>query len=126
MFDTFNPPVETVDLFYKILKRLANNGSRLVIAIAGNHDSPDRIDAPYPLDKECGIIFIGNLDVQVPTMVVENGFEVTKSDVGFFEIKLPKFNFPLRIIATPYANEIRLKNYLGYEDKEYHLNQVLM
>jgi exonuclease SbcD len=43
LFDTFNP-VEAVDLLYKTLKRLTNNGKRPVVAIAGNHDSPDRID----------------------------------------------------------------------------------
>jgi exonuclease SbcD len=126
LFDTFNPPVEAVDLFYKTLKKLTNNGQRPVIAIAGNHDSPDRIDAPYPLATECGIIFIGNLDVEVPTMIIENGFEIMKSDVGFFEIKLPKYTYPIRVIATPYANEMRLKTYLGPDDKELQLNQLLM
>jgi DNA repair protein SbcD/Mre11 len=29
LFDTFNPPTEAVDLFYKTLKRLTNNGSAL-------------------------------------------------------------------------------------------------
>jgi exonuclease SbcD len=126
LFDTFNPPVEAVDLFYKTLKKLTNNGQRPVIAIAGNHDSPDRIDAPYPLATECGIIFIGNLDVEVPTMIIENGFEIMKSDVGFFEIKLPKYTYPIRVIATPYANEMRLKTYLGPDDKELQLNHLLM
>lgn len=126
LFDTFNPPVEAVDLFYKTLKKLTNNGQRPVIAIAGNHDSPDRIDAPYPLATECGIIFIGNLDVQVPIISLENGFEIMKSDVGFFEIKLPKYTYPIRVIATPYANEMRLKTYLGPDDKELQLNQLLM
>lgn len=126
LFDTFNPPVEAVELFYKTLKKLTNNGQRPVIAIAGNHDSPDRIDAPYPLATECGIIFIGNLDIQVPIISIENGFEIIKSDVGFFEIKLPKYTYPIRVIATPYANEIRLKTYLGPDDKELQLNQLLM
>ncbi len=49
LFDTFNPPTEAVDLLYKTLKRLTANGRRPVIAIAGNHDSPDRIEAPDPL-----------------------------------------------------------------------------
>jgi exonuclease SbcD len=33
LFDTFNPPVEAVDLLYKTLKRLTNNGKRPVVAI---------------------------------------------------------------------------------------------
>jgi exonuclease SbcD len=125
LFDTFNPPVEAVDLFYKTLKRLTNNGKRPVIAIAGNHDSPDRIDAPDPLARECGILFVGNPDVSIPPMVIENGFAITQSENGFFEIQLPQFDYPIRIIATPYANEIRLKTYLGAADKEVQLNQVL-
>src|SRR5690606_2543353 len=42
LFDTFNPSADAVDLFYKALRKLADNGKRPVIAIAGNHDSPDR------------------------------------------------------------------------------------
>src|SRR5690625_3667256 len=44
LFDTFNPPNEATELLYKTLKKLAKNGKVPVIAIAGNHDSPDRIN----------------------------------------------------------------------------------
>jgi exonuclease SbcD len=125
LFDTFNPPVEAVDLLYKTLKRLTNNGKRPVIAIAGNHDSPDRIDSPNPLARECGILFVGNPDVAIPKLIIENGFEITQSENGFLEIKLAHYNFPIRIITTPYANEMRLKTYLGSENKEQQLNQLL-
>jgi exonuclease SbcD len=125
LFDTFNPPVEAIDLLYKTLKRLTNNGKRPVIAIAGNHDSPDRIDSPNPLARECGILFVGNPDVTIPTVIIENGFEITLSENGFLEIQLPQYEFPIRIITTPYANELRLKRYLGAENKEEQLNQLL-
>lgn len=125
LFDTFNPPVEAVDLLYKTLKKLTNNGKRPVIAIAGNHDSPDRIDAPNPLARECGILFVGNPDVTIPAVTIENGFEITQSENGFLEIQLPQYEFPIRIITTPYANEMRLKTYLGAENKEEQLNQLL-
>ena len=125
LFDTFNPPVEAVDLLYKTLKKLTNYGKRPVIAIAGNHDSPDRIDAPNPLARACGILFVGNPDVTIPTVTIENGFEITQSENGFLEIQLPQYEFPIRIITTPYANEMRLKTYLGAENKEEQLNQLL-
>lgn len=125
LFDTFNPPVEAVDLMYKTLKRLTNNGKRPVIAIAGNHDSPDRIDAPNPLARECGILFVGNPDLVIPKMAFTDSFEITQSESGFIEIQLPQLEFPIRIITTPYANELRLKTYLGAEDKEEELNQLL-
>jgi hypothetical protein len=41
------------------------------------------------------------------------------------EIQLPQYEFPIRIITTPYANESRLKRYLGAENKEEQLNQLL-
>ena len=36
LFDTFNPPVEAIELLYRTLHRLARGGQRLVVAIAGN------------------------------------------------------------------------------------------
>ncbi len=125
LFDTFNPPTEAVDLFYRTLKRLTNNGKRPVIAIAGNHDSPDRIEAPDPLARECGIIFAGYPNSMVQPFELESGLKVVQSDAGFIEIQIPEIAEPLRILSTPYASEFRLKTYLGQEDSEQELRQVL-
>ena len=125
LFDTFNPPTEAVDLFYKTLKRLSKNGNRPVIAIAGNHDSPDRIEAPDPLARECGIIFAGYPNSVVQPFELESGLKVTQSTEGFLEIQLPSCPIPLRILATPYANELRLKACLGHDNQEEELRAVL-
>lgn len=123
LFDAFNPPTEAIDLLYKTLKRLTNNGKRPVIAIAGNHDSPNLIDAPNTLARECGIIMIGFPNALFPIIELKD-FKITKSEPGFIEIQMNKFNYPIRMIHTPYANEIRLKKDLG-EDKSSLLNQIL-
>lgn len=125
LYDTFNPSTEAVDLFYKTLKRLSNNGKRPVVAIAGNHDSPDRIEAPDPLARECGIIFAGYPNSVVTPFELESGLKVTRSNAGFLEIIMPENPVPLRILSTPYASEFRLKTYLGQEDSEEELRQVL-
>ncbi|MDP4209699.1 MAG: exonuclease subunit SbcD [Bacteroidota bacterium] len=125
LFDTYNPPTEAVDLFYKTLKRLANNGKRAVIAIAGNHDSPDRIEAPDPLARECGILFAGYPNSQINPFKLDSGLEVVRSEPGFIELQLPGIDNPLRILLTPYANELRLKTFLGHEDSEEALREVL-
>ena len=125
LFDTFNPPTEAVDLFYKTLKRLSNNGNRPVIAIAGNHDSPDRIEAPDPLARECGIIFAGYPNSVVPEFELESGLKVLHSEEGFLELQVPGTSIPLRLLLTPYANEFRLKTYLGQENSEEELRTVL-
>lgn len=123
LFDNFNPSVEAIELFYKTLKRLSQNGKRPVIAISGNHDSPYLIDAPDPLARECGIILIGHPKAKVTPFELED-FEISNSVEGMIELKLKNHDFPIRIVHTAFANEIRLKEYFG-ENKEEALNQVL-
>ena len=125
LFDTFNPPVESVELFYWTLKRLANNGNRVVIAIAGNHDSPERIESPDPLARECGIIFLGYPNTKAPIFNLPSGLKVTRSDEGFLEVFVHGQTVPLRLITTPYANERRLRSYLGTENPETELRRIL-
>lgn len=123
LFDNFNPSVEATELFYKTLKRLSLNGKRPVIAISGNHDSPNLIDAPDPLARECGIILVGHPKAKITPFELEY-FKISNAAAGFIELQLKSLNFPVRILHTPYANEIRLKEYFG-ENKEEELNKVL-
>ncbi|WP_215225117.1 metallophosphoesterase family protein [Echinicola shivajiensis] len=125
IFDTFNPSHEAVELLYKSLKRLSKDGQRPIIAISGNHDSTQFISAPNPLAKELGILFYSQYDQVLSTGQLDSGIEVTQAAPGFIELKLPKYNFPIRLILAPYANEVLLKTYLGEEDKEAELRNVL-
>lgn len=125
LFDTFNPSTEALELFYRTLKRLTNNGKRAVVAIAGNHDSPDRIESPDPLARECGIIFIGYPNTAVPLFRLESGIEVVKSSEGFLEMMLPRCSMPFRLLHTSYANEFRMKTYLGSGNNEQELRKLL-
>jgi DNA repair protein SbcD/Mre11 len=59
LFDTFSPGPEAEDLLYATLKNLTDSGKRPVVAIAGNHDNPDRIEAQDHFARECGIVFAG-------------------------------------------------------------------
>lgn len=126
LYDTFNPPTEAVQLLYKTLKRLTRNLTCPVIAIAGNHDSPDRIDAPEPLALECGIFMFGYPMANTEKIDLgTNNVQILRTDKGFLELKLNKVDMPLRIIHTPYANELRLKQYLGAENREENLREIL-
>jgi DNA repair protein SbcD/Mre11 len=125
LFDVFVPSNDSVDLFYKTCKQLTNNGLRPVIAIAGNHDSPERIETPDPLARACGIVFVGFPNSVVQPFELSTGIAVTRSDAGFVEIKLPNFTYPLRLLLTPYANEYRLRLNLGKDNPEDSLRQIL-
>ncbi len=125
LFDTFNPSSESIELFYKTLKQLTRQGTCPVIAISGNHDSPDRIEMPDPLAKECGIIFLGYPHSYPTCIELDSNVKITNSEKGFMELKVPKYTYPLRILTTPYANEHRLKQALQVENKESDLRTIL-
>lgn len=118
LFDNFNPSSEATELLYSTLHRLSANGTRAVIAIAGNHDSPERIQVPDALAKVCGILFVGFPNTEVKPFCTQGQVDIIKTAPGFLEISLPNAPFPLRVLHTPYANEQRLKTFLGVEESE--------
>lgn len=125
LFDVTNPSNDSTELFFKTCKRLSNNGLCAVIAIAGNHDSPDRIEAPESLARECGIVFSGYPHTLVQPFELQTGMALTRHDKGFVELKLPNCAYPLRLFLTPYANEFRLKQYLNIENPDENIRQIL-
>lgn len=125
LFDQYNPANDASELFYKTLQALTKHGQRPVIAIAGNHDSPERIQAPDPLARASGILLCGLPNTQMPSFSLPNGTKMSKSAPGFVEISMPGHDFPLRILLTPYANEFRLRTFLGLGDTEQELRQHL-
>lgn len=125
LYDQFNPSTEASELFYSTLKQLACNGMRPVVVIAGNHDSPDRIQVSDPLARACGIILIGHPQTEVRSFETEGDWKVSHSVPGFLEIQWTAGKPPLRILHTPFANEYRMKTYLGSEDQEEELRRVL-
>jgi exonuclease SbcD len=125
LYDTFNPPIEATDNFYHHLKRLSAHGRRAVVAIAGNHDSPHRIEAPDPLARECGIIFAGYPHTEIQPFRLDTGLEVLRSAPGFIELRLPRCEAPLRLLLTPYANETRFRKALSLDHPEADLRALL-
>lgn len=115
LFDHFTPPAEAQQLFYRTVHRLSKGGARPVVAIAGNHDMPERIEAPVPLAEANAIILLGFPQSVSGTFTSEGGVRVTRSEPGFLELALPGRTEPLRLLLTPYANELRLKTFLGGE-----------
>jgi exonuclease SbcD len=124
IFDNFNPSNQAVELLYSELKKMTVGGRRPVIAIAGNHDSPDRIEAPDPLAAECGIFFVGYPDFIRSRKMLESGIAVDFPEKGIMTMDSPD-NPQVRILITPYANENRLRKFLGSECKEAFLSDLL-
>ncbi len=125
LFDTFSPSPEAEDLLYSTLKQLAAGGKRPVVAIAGNHDNPERIEAQDHFGRECGIIFAGFPKTLIKDHALSCDAQLLRSAPGFVELKLPRHEAPVRIINTPYANESRMRAYFGMTNAENELRQSL-
>ncbi|MBR6492160.1 MAG: exonuclease subunit SbcD [Bacteroidales bacterium] len=118
LFDTYNPSSEAQQLLYQTLYELSNNGQRPVIAIAGNHDSPDRVESPEVLAQVSGIFMFGYPNSIPDNAYIQKKFQITKIDQGFMEIKIPGYLAPIRILHTPFTNQERLQAYLGVTEDE--------
>jgi exonuclease SbcD len=61
LFDRPQPPIEALRLAFDGLNRLAAGGSRPVVVVAGNHDSPDLFETLAPYMAPAGIHLIGDI-----------------------------------------------------------------
>lgn len=105
VFDKIMPPIEAEVLLYKYLEKLSNKGERLILLIAGNHDSPSKIVSAAPLAMYHGIIMVGTPNTIVP-LGNYGKHEVIDSDKGMVKVKI---NDETAVILTvPYVNESRL------------------
>lgn len=118
LWDAFNPSADASELLYNTLKELTNNGQRLVVAIAGNHDAPERVEAPEMLARECGILLCGYPFTRPSSFHLAGGAAITVTAPGFAEITIPGFTYALRLLLTPYANEFRMRKFLGINSTE--------
>ncbi len=105
VFDTFLPPAEAEEVFFRAVKRLAGD-RRAVVIIGGNHDDCVRLAAAAPLAGEGGVYIFGargNVPVggERPVRAVEAGANhiVIRNAAGE----------KVYINALSYPNEARLK-----------------
>ena len=120
LFDSYNPSSEAQELLYRTLRDLSGDGARAVVAIAGNHDSPDRVTAAEVLARTHGIILLGS-PADHPPLFQAGVVKVCNAEAGFFELTLDRPScrgVPIRVLTTPYANEERMGRALGTEPQE--------
>ena len=114
IYDSSNPPAIAEKMFYDTLKKISDNGKRLILIIAGNHDNPERLVASAPLAREHGIIMVGTLKTIIDTGNYGR-HKIINSGEGFIEIEI---NGEKAIILTvPYLSEKRLNEVL-YKDMD--------
>lgn len=74
LYDRAVPPTEAVQLLDDCLRRIVLGLKTPVIAIAGNHDNPSRLDFGSSLMKHNGFHIIGTLQEPFEPIVIEDEF----------------------------------------------------
>ena len=125
VYDNYNPSAAAEELFYYALDRLNNGGERAVVAIAGNHDNPERLCASNPLASKNGIILLG---YPASRAAVDSGtgagVVVADSGPGWLEVGVSRCGQSAVILTLPYPSEARLEQLLTREVDEAKLQRA--
>lgn len=114
IFDTVNPPADAESLFYSYCLKF----SRIcpVVAIAGNHDNPERLSAPNGIAAECGIILGGGMDYSGVKSPFEGGEGFIKLSGNGGE------RVNLALLAYPSLSRMSAIGFMPEADKPYSEN----
>jgi exonuclease SbcD len=82
LYDRSVPPTHAVELVNQTLTKIVQELKVKVIIIAGNHDSPDRLDFAASLLKDQGLYIVGQLQPKIPVIELEDDF----GKINFFPI----------------------------------------
>ena len=118
-----NPSAVAEELFYYALDRLAFQGRRGVVVIAGNHDNPERLCAPAPLADRQGISLIGLPKDELKTHVAAGRVSRVACGASWLEIAIPGCDHHAVIAALPYPSEGRLRQLIAASLSEEELQQ---
>ena len=102
IFDRPNPKKDAVDLFDRFLARVYHDTGAAIIAIAGNHDAPERIAFGAALQDPARVLIRGPLDRRTAPMVLndEHG-PVAFSALPFAEVYAAREAFADAGISCP-------------------------
>lgn len=73
LYDRAVPPTEAVDLLDELLERIVIDLGTPVLAISGNHDSPDRLDFATRIMEGRGLHLAGRLPTEPRPVVLRDG-----------------------------------------------------
>lgn len=72
LYDRSVPPVHAVELLNKTMKKIVKDLNTKVIALAGNHDSNERLEFASSLLCDSGLYIVGNLKRKIDKIVLED------------------------------------------------------
>ena len=91
IYDTLIPNSDAENLFFDTITKLNDNGKRAVVAIAGNHDEPQRLSNSNVFTNKLGIYLLGEINEGKNIFVSKNSTNnifATESGKGYVKFKL--------------------------------------
>jgi len=82
LYDRSVPPVQAIELLNKVLDKIVRELKTPVIALAGNHDSNERIDFASELLRESGLHISGTLKREIQKITISDKY----GPVNFYPI----------------------------------------
>lgn len=125
IFQHFNPSAAAEEMYYELMDRLSNNGTRGIVIIAGNHDNPERLCAAAPLADRQEITLIGRpTDELFPSpSIITNRVQRVQAGPSWLELQIPGCEHLAVLAALPYPSEERLRELLSQTTDEIELLQ---
>ncbi len=118
VFHSTTPTVVSQRLYYHTLVELSSlNNDLQIIVVAGNHDSPSRLEAPQELWKAFNVTVIGSLD-----FYKELGENELSYDASKIQIPIKRNNEIVGwVLAVPFVNP---GNYPSLKENDTYSNRV--
>lgn len=113
VFDTVNPSADAESLFYSACLKISRYCP--VIAVAGNHDNPERLSAPSGLAGECGIVLGGRMDYTGVKEPLSGG-------EGYVSLHKGKDCVNFALLPYPSAARMSALGYIPGAEKSYAAN----
>ena len=108
IYNTSTPTALAEDVFYDAVEKLSNNGERLVVVLAGNHDDAERLCAGLPLAYAHNIVLAGDLEpLKVNKFVKGKSIEIFESGEGY--VKAKKNGEEIVIAYLPFDSTLKAR-----------------
>lgn len=107
IFDSALPPARAEEMFYAFVEQLSNQGRCAVVAIAGNHDQPQRLAAAAAIAAYRGVYLLG-LPGQVLAAESPRPGVYLEREGRALHLRLASGE-SVTVAALPYVSEARLQ-----------------
>ena len=113
IFETYTPSAAAEELYFETISELSEDGSRAVVIVAGNHDSPERLRAPRSLMVPQGITISAYPGAAPEALKRFPGFYVLDSGPGWIHLAFPQKGADLLLHLVPFPSFPRLREAAG-------------